>query len=204
MARGWTNKPCPVCGSTEGRLTNNVCEECQLVYEDGKRLRAAHMPTEGKMLVKHSTTYHWISRPYIMRGGGGLTSSRLTDILTKTWSGLTSAIAREPGIPESWTPDRKTIPDMVTNKPGLWGVQNEFSAYKENYFLVDKQIYETLNSYDTAVRLALEFCYTQVKLEGLNLLQQLNSGTQSPSDFSDVEKKLESCMDRIKKDLEKL
>ncbi len=201
-ARGWTKKPCPVCGSTGGRLTNRVCAECQSVFEDGKRLQAAHMPSEEKLLVIHSTTFHWISRPYIMRGGGGLLSSGLTERLTRTWSALTNAIAREPGVPDPWVPDEKPTPPMVSAKPGLWGIQNDFTAYKENFFLVDKQIHAALNSYDTTVRLALEFCYIQGKLDGLNLLMQLNAGTESPSDFSDTEEKLKATINRIKKDLE--
>lgn len=200
--RGFTNKPCPVCGSVGLRPTNKVCGECQAVYEDGKRLQDAFKASGNKILVLHSNTFHWISRPYVMCGG--MMASRLTERLTKAWSALANIIAREPGVLEKWTPERERIEYLVTNKDGLWGVRNDFGSYPqaEDVRLVDKDLREALNNYDTFVRLSLEYCYVRGRLEGLNLLQQLNAGTESPSDFSDTEEKLEATITRIKKDLE--
>ena len=202
MARGWTKKPCPVCGSTGGRPVDKVCVECQSVYDDGKRLQNAFRASGNKILVLHNNTYHWISRPYLMCGG--ILAVRLTERLTKAWSALTNIIASEPGVMEKWTPERERIEYLVTNKDGLWGVRNEFASYPDadDVRLVDKDVRDALNNYDTMVRLSMEYCYTKGRIEGINLLQGLNSGTQSPSDFNDIEEKLEARIDRIKKDLE--
>jgi hypothetical protein len=124
------------------------------------------------------------------------------DKLTGAWSALTNAIAKEPGVPDPWSPGRPDIQNLVTDKKGLWGITRDYHADIDNYFLVDRKLHAALNDYDTAVRIALEFCYTQGKLDGLNLLQNLNTGTVSPSDFSDVEKRLEEIILKIEKRLE--
>lgn len=196
--RGWTTKPCPVCGGRTGRPTGRVCSECQSVYDDGKRLQNAFKQTENKILVTHSKIYHWISRPYIFNSSGSSVTSAVTSRLTRAWSGLTNAIAKEPGLREEGPFDGPRTPNLVADKNGLWGIASQYYTNNDTYFLVDREQYAALNDYDTAVRIALEFCFTRGKLDGLNLLKNLNAGTVAPSDFNDVEQELTKIIERIK------
>lgn len=190
---GWTDKPCPACGETGGRLKDKLCHDCQKIYEDGLLAQKKQDEQQDKIMVKHDHAHHMHSGPYLFEHSARFLGHTLNDKLRRAWHEHTMAII-EPAIGKK----RRESPYLISNKEGTWGVKNDFYGYHDDeYFLVDARVRDTLNILDLSIRLALEFVYLAGFTEGSNILAQLNRGLKSLSSFEDNVNKAEGRIEQL-------
>lgn len=198
---GYTRQPCQGCGSTELRRKGKLCSECQSIFDSGLLALKKQAEQKDKILVKHDKAFHLISGPYLFEHSATYLSHMLCDRIRKAWGKLTMSVL-EPAVGGS----HQDIPYLIDNKEyigkeriRIWGVKNDFYGYyADEYFLVNPTIKKTLNEFDMAVRLSLEFVYLAGHKQGLNLLIQLNEGAISPNSFESTSATIDKRLDEIK------
>jgi hypothetical protein len=173
MSRGFTRKPCPVCGNPEYRPANQLCRECQTTYNIGKRVEEAQQSRPpGTIVVTQPEASHWMSRPYLF-GIPGTAS-----LLSEAWFELTNSVL-DPALPEA-----EAVPLVTdkTDKTDGWGLKNS-SRGKD--FTVRARTRDAINRLDTIIRIALEVAFHEGEAKGLSLMRQLSTGALSTADYDD-------------------
>lgn len=196
---GWTEKPCPACGSTEGRSKDKLCYVCQRIYNDGLLAREKQESQQEKIAVRHDRAYHLIAGPFLFEHSTTFLSSQLNDMLRHAWHKLTMSVL-EPAVGEK----PRESPYLVSNKEGTWGVRNEFYGYHDDeHYLVKPEVREAVNELDLAMRLSLEFVYLAGQRQGSNILLRLNEGKVSSSSLEDRSNEVESRLEQLKQRVSK-
>lgn len=183
--RGWTEKPCENCGTTEGRPTGELCFACNKLIEEAVAARERQSEKRGRVALRHSKTAHW--NPYYFVG---LQSDHaIVDGLRRAMTHVVLAAAEEPALGRDWSYD----PPFLFQS-GLKGPHYGHREYGETaapILMFDKELAQALDALDKMIVDAIDESRRCGYNEGTRLLNRLASGEIGDAEFKEQQQRLD-------------
>lgn len=183
--RGWTEKPCENCGTTDGRATGELCVACKKLVEEAVAARERQSKKRGLVARRHSKNTHW--NPYYFIGSQS--DHDIVDGLRRVMTRVVMAAAEEPALGKDWSYDTPFLFQSGLEE-SRYGYR-EYGEMSAPILMFDKELALALDALDKMVVDAIIEARRCGYNEGTQLLNRLASGEIGDTEFKEQQQRLD-------------